>query len=460
LDDTNAHIHRDNIPHPPLPTQPIKTISEILEIVPRPNYHLDVILDTTKQVLRINEIIGYTNNTGESQTELLILVPPAHHRAAFHLDALVFEPAFSQSTVSQDGAELHLNLVPALDTGREITIQIQYELRPPRSKGAFGVTPSQLCLADWYPFIPPYLRDRGWLIRSPGVVGEYLAYPLSDVTVQLTVLPEDESLIIAASAPHTAHDNNRYTYFAQNVRNFYLAISANYHIASAHNDQAAVMVYTYPEHAYLAQRAADLALQAWETFTLLYGSNPRQFASIVETDIDDGLEGDGLVYLSDFYFTTADYTSMNYFELMVVHEISHQWIYGMIYNDQANEPWLDETLATYSEFLFYEIHHPELASWWWDYRVNYYDPDGFVNATIYDFNAYRPYVNTIYLQGANFIDALRSRVGEDSFKSFLYNYVQSEGNDFRDAAIFFEILSHETDMDIATVKSLFFRETQ
>ena len=38
----------------------------------------------------------------------------------------------------------------------------------------------------------------------------------------------------------------------------------------------------------------------------------------------------------------------------VAHEIAHQWWYGLVGNDQYAEPWLDESLATWSEELPWE----------------------------------------------------------------------------------------------------------
>jgi aminopeptidase N len=34
-----------------------------------------------------------------------------------------------------------------------------------------------------------------------------------------------------------------------------------------------------------------------------------------------------------------------------VHEAAHQWFYSTVGNDQARDPWLDEALASYAEFV-------------------------------------------------------------------------------------------------------------
>ena len=35
----------------------------------------------------------------------------------------------------------------------------------------------------------------------------------------------------------------------------------------------------------------------------------------------------------------------------IVHELAHQWFYALVGNDQGRDPWLDEGLASYTEFV-------------------------------------------------------------------------------------------------------------
>lgn len=85
-------------------------------------------------------------------------------------------------------------------------------------------------------------------------------------------------------------------------------------------------------------------------------------------------------------------------------------------NDQALEPWLDEALATYSELLFYEADYPEHVDWRWNFRVNRFQPAGWIDRTIYDFQAFRRYVDAVYLRGAQFLQTVREQVGDEVFR--------------------------------------------
>ena len=108
-----------------------------------------------------------------------------------------------------------------------------------------------------------------------------------------------------------------------------------------------------------------------------------------------------------------------------VHEVSHQWWFGLVGNDQALEPWLDEALALYSERIYYETIYPYPVNWWWRFRVTWFSPSGWVDTGIYDGYAFRGYTDAVYLRGAQFLEAIRFRVGEKAFNAFLQDYTNS-----------------------------------
>jgi aminopeptidase N len=141
------------------------------------------------------------------------------------------------------------------------------------------------------------------------------------------------------------------------------------------------------------------------------------------------------------------------------HETAHQWWYGLVGNDQAMEPWLDETLSTYSELLFYERHYPGEVDWWWNYRVNRFTPKGWVNSTIYDFDAFRPYVNSVYLRGAQFMQKLREQSGNEVFLAFLKDYATRYRHGWVSGADFFNVLGDHTQQNLDSLIGDFFKKS-
>ncbi len=93
----------------------------------------------------------------------------------------------------------------------------------------------------------------------------------------------------------------------------------------------------------------------------------------------------------DFYDNTAE----NNLTILVPHELSHQWFFSQVGNDQALEPWLDEALATIPS-IFSMNTITRLTVWWWDNRVHAHPHDGAVDNSIYDAGTYENYRASVY----------------------------------------------------------------
>ena len=443
----------------PNPTVAASTPTATPATVPtRTQYQLDVNLNYASGVLTVIERIDYTNNTGAALETLPLVIPPAQQAGVFSLISLIETPSQTTLPANFEQTTLTLDLPDPLMADETLSLNLIYTLQIPEGNHLLGRTDRQLLLTDWFPFIPPYRPNSGWLIEAPGPVGEYLAYPLADYDVRLKLSAPLEGLVVAASAPRLSDAMEGQHYTAENVRNVTFALSP-YLIEYTHTvEDVTVKAYVFPNHTPLGQRAADLASEAWSLYETLYGDNPRQFLAVIEADLNDGMEYDGAFLLSENYFNTADKTPQNYYELLIVHETAHQWFYAQVANDQAVEPWLDEAFATYSELLYLEATHPELTDWWWDYRVNAYQPSGWVDSTIYDHNRFRPYVNAVYLRGVQFLDALRQRIGDPAFFAVLRDFGQpSEDDAIRTAPDFFAIVSAHTQEDLSDLYAQFFQ---
>jgi aminopeptidase N len=143
---------------------------------------------------------------------------------------------------------------------------------------------------------------------------------------------------------------------------------------------------------------------------------------------------------------------------IAAHETSHQWWYGLVGNDQALEPWLDEALATYSERLYYERLHPEALDWWWAYRINYYEPRGWVDGSIYNPEGYRAYRDAVYLNGAEFLEALRDQIGDQAFLAILKQYATENARQIATGEDFFHLLKPYAGEDLTHLIARYFAQ--
>ena len=155
----------------------------------------------------------------------------------------------------------------------------------------------------------------------------------------------------------------------------------------------------------------------------------------------------------DFY----DKGERNNLTILTPHELSHQWFYSLIGNNSAQEPWLDESLATYMELLYFERYHPDSVDWWWRNRVFEYDHSGYVNDDIHIAGGYEKYRGAIYLNGARFLNDLRHLVGEKAFFAALKDYAYANTWGIATSEDFFEAFRAHSKANLDGLMIQYFR---
>jgi aminopeptidase N len=88
--------------------------------------------------------------------------------------------------------------------------------------------------------------------------------------------------------------------------------------------------------------------------------------------------------------------------------------------------------------------------------VNYFGPSGYVDSNVYDSGTFRAYVNAVYLNGANFLEALNYRMGEEAFFKFLQDYATRYGRGRATTYDFFAVARQNTTADISDLINDYF----
>jgi hypothetical protein len=433
-----------NPPAPPALSEGVSASKPEVEV---PTYNLNALWNYAGRSLTVAQEITYPNQTGETLDSILLAVSPNRWHGTFNLTALkVNDQPASNHTLS--GQTLTVPLPAPLQPGQSLRLGLAYKLNLPYSSGShnnFGYTARQTNLIDWYPFVPPYIPGQGWLLREPWAYGEHFAYPLANIYLGVTFADANPP-ILATSAPALAEgDTLRYDFRG---RTFALSASHDFQTLSADADGITVTSYYFPEHAAGGARILLETQAALRTFQRAFGPYPHTSLAVVETELNDGLESDGLYFLASGFYARYDGSAASDLVMIGVHETAHQWWFGGVSNDQALEPWLDEALCTYAERIFYEENYPQLLNWWYNARIRYFNPTGYVDTRLYNTTAFRPYVNAVYLRGALFLDALRNRMGDEAFLNFLQDYYARHYGQVATADSFFATLAdHTTNAD-------------
>lgn len=443
------------------PTPPASTAA-----APHDRYTLSATLDYGQHHLSVTERITYTNRTTQVLPDLVLMVDPLYYPGTFHLTTLNWGDGRGVDNTSQENGQIHIPLPQPLAVQAQVILSIAYELNIPSPVPSpttrpvpFGYSARQTNLVDWYPFIPPYVPGKGWLAHPAGYFGEHLVYDIADFEVNIRLADPRSDLKIAASAPaQQAGDWQHYE--LKTARNFAWSVSDQYQVMTDTVGSVTVVGYAFPYDVVAGRAALKAAAQALQVYGSLVGPYPHNYFSLVEADFLDGMEYDGLVFLSRGFYNTYDGTPKGYLTFISAHETAHQWWYALVGNDQALEPWLDESLATYAERIFYERTNPDLVSWWWGYRVDFYEPQGAINRSIYDFQSepqpYTAYRNTVYLNGAHFLEDLRQLIGDEVFFAFLKDYTTQNAQRIATTESFFKILKEHTQADLSPLMAKYF----
>ncbi|HEX9016055.1 MAG TPA: M1 family aminopeptidase, partial [Chloroflexota bacterium] len=345
----------------------------------------------------------------------------------------------------------------------------QYSLALPKLVQQHGVRPQifgysqlQMNLTDWYPFVVPNIGGQ-WVLHDPWYYGEHLVYDAADYIVQ--VKPADPAVtpIIASSGAPSAgasQSSEGTTYTLTAGRTFAISASTEYQTSSMQVGDVAVTSYYFPFYKGAGEAAMNTAAQAIQIYSQRYGPYSHKTLAVVLGDFNDGMEFSALFFMARGAYNLYDGTFQNLTTTVSAHETAHQWWFEQVASDQALNPWMDEGLAAYSEHVFYESAHPEAVDWWWSYwlpRVGGSQATSWVDTDIYSAGGFIPYTNGVYMRGARFLDALRQRIGDQSFFAFLQDYLFQENGKIAAPSDFFHILAAHTTTDYSDIVRQYFQ---
>ncbi|MEJ5314937.1 M1 family metallopeptidase [Anaerolinea thermophila] len=453
---------------PPSPTPTLAPTSTPETPAPiRPRYTLTAILNYPLHSLNVQERITYIHTAEETLDEVWLVVDALLYPGAFEMDSLQSIRGPALTNIRQERTWIKAELDSPLRKGETLELDLTYRLSLPARVAQEGLRPQvfgwserQTNLVDWYAYLPPYIPGQGWLAHPPGYYGEHQVYEWSDFKVNLQITGEPENLTIAASAPESRQGEWR-QYFLEGARTFALSLSPSFVHTTRQAGAVTLHSYAFPYHKTAGERVLNTAAQALDLYSRLFSPYPHEHLAVVEADFLDGMEYDGLFFLSYGFYNLDNGTPAQYLVALTAHETAHQWFYGVVGNDQALQPWLDEALCTYAEKLYYETYAPEALTWWWEARVNYYQPRGYVDDSIYnphgEAQPYRAYRDAVYLNGAVFLEELRKQIGDEAFFDFLRMYVNENRGKIASAQDFFRILRQTTRAPLQPLLERFFQ---
>jgi aminopeptidase N len=232
----------------------------------------------------------------------------------------------------------------------------------------------------------------------------------------------------------TNNSNNTTTYniSALAVRDFAFVLSANFNIVTDKIDDTVVNYYYYNNQ--YPNECLRAGMDSISTFNKLFGKYPYSVINIVETNfVHGGMEYPNMVMISDAVDIQSDYINV------IVHEVAHQWWYGLVGNNEFDYGWLDEGLTEYSTVLFYEQNPSygvdtdlliknttnSFTTFVEVYNKVFGTADTTMNRALDEYNNESEYVYIAYVKGMLLFDSVKEIMGYDKFISALQEYFDS-----------------------------------
>ncbi len=327
-----------------------------------------------------------------------------------------------------------------LKKNKEKQIKIVFEEKLPESSCRFGYGSDTYNFGNWYPILCPY-QDGKAVKCIYTANGDPFYSECADYNVSLTLPPEYRIATsgVIVKKENTDPLNTKWTISEKNIRDFAFIISQKYKLKSAKVDDTIVYSY-YLKNDKAGENALNYAVNALKSFNEMFGKYPYSTLSVAEANFYiGGMEYPNLVFVSDELYTDSATEAL---EEVVVHEVAHQWWYGLIGNNEIDEPWLDEGLTQYSVALYYEdIYGKERYKSYLNESESYCKvvfeilkrtmgvDSKKINRKSYEFEHWLLYDVLSYDVASLMLSELRNVIGDEAFFCGIRNYF--EDNKFK-----------------------------
>lgn len=418
-------------------------------------YSLDIEYLNDSHTLNVTQNLNLKNPTNTSLNELYFhLYPAAFSEGAVNkpvgvlskvkaypngesygkIEIQTVQNNSTDLTYSLDGTDkdfLKVELSSPLEIGSSINLTFTYNVQLPNINHRFGYGNNTINCANFYPILCVYEED--WVKEPYNYNGDPFYSYMANYNVNLTA-PSNLILATTGEIKSIQEEENKKSYSinALAVRDYAFVLSEKFGVLEEQVGKTNVKYYYYDEEN--PEEFLKACVDSLNTFNELFGEYPYSTLSVVKSNfVHGGMEYPNLVLISDDTTEKADYINV------IVHEIAHQWWYGIVGNDEFRFGWLDEGLTEYSTNLFYQ-NNPEYnvdanevikntTSSWVTFVDLYTSVLGNVDTSMCraldEYKTEPEYVYVTYVKGMLFFNELRNLLGEAKFLKAVQTYFET-----------------------------------
>ena len=376
-------------------------------------YKIEVKLDDKTHKLIANEQIVYINNSGQQLTEIWMHIWPnayKNDKSAFAQQQLMQnQKRFARSKEEERGyieglnfkvndvlVDVKLNekfpdvvkliLNTPLNPKDSIVISTPFEVKIPESFSRLGHVDESYQITQWYPK-PAVYDASGWhpipYLDQGEFYSEFASYDvsitlpknyvvgstgelqneeeklflknLSDITLKRDTFYADDN-----SFPKSSDTLKTLRYIQDNIHDFGWFADKRYHVLQSEVElpSSKKKVTTYVmftnRHAEYWKNASQYINDAVYYYSLWIGDYPYNYCTAVDGALS---AGGGMEYpMVTVIGSVGDAKTL---DLLITHEVGHNWFYGILGSNEREYPWLDEGINSFYESRYMRMKYSD-----------------------------------------------------------------------------------------------------
>jgi hypothetical protein len=308
----------------------------------RPDVALSYVVADDKATVRGHEVVTFTPDlTTDRLVFRLWANEPAARQGGGHSEvtALRVDGKAATFSVSSASTLVSVPLGRRAPPGHPIVADLTFALTLPHGVNErLGHSGRTAWFGSGFPLLA-WERGHGWATEPPtSAFAEAATSEEFRLDLRVDTVPGDVVLGTGRTVGRSGRVVHR---TAESVRDVVVAVGP-FRVAHASAGSIPVSVGVAPGLPDDPVRLAPLHAQAIAAHAGRYG--PFGYASLdvaVVPDVHGGIEFPAGIILGARQDQDAT----------LVHEVAHEWFYGLVGDDQGRDPWLDEAFATYAEAL-------------------------------------------------------------------------------------------------------------
>ena len=349
-----------------------------------------------------------------------------------------------------DFTVLSVALPEPVQPGERIALDIDFESKLPEVVARTGWKQTSngntfFMVAQWFPKIGVYEVPGQRYVEADAPRGQWSTHQFhansefyADFGVYEVEIAVPEAYTIGASGVRVKEQERegvRYTtYRAEDVHDFAWTASQDFEVFLDEWEHVQLRLLMQPEHKGQADRHFEAVKAGLKYFTEWVGPYPYTTLTLVDgVGGSNGMEYPTLITCGTSYMM-PDWLRLP--ELVTVHELGHQYFYGILASNEAEEAWLDEGITSYVGMRVMEEAYGRGAAvglpWFtlteseyhvFNYRTTNRAGSPIVN-TSWRYRSNGEYQNASYSTPAILLRTLERYLGWDVMKNILQTYYQ------------------------------------